>query len=51
MLTNLRAQVEGVDVTPTRWRHLPLEMQREVVGQEVTGSQSGAAVQSALTDV
>lgn len=49
--TNLRAQMEGVDVPSTRWRHLSLEMQREVVSQEVTGSQSGAAVQSTLTNV
>lgn len=43
--------MKGMDVLPTRWRHLPLEMQSEVVSQEVTGSQSSAAVQSALTDV
>lgn len=49
--TNLRAQMEGVDVSPSGRRHLPLEMQGEVVGQEVTGGQSRSAVQGALTNV
>lgn len=43
--------MKSVDVSPACWRHLPLEMQREVVGQEVTGSQARAPVQSTLTDV
>lgn len=43
--------MEGVDVSSTRRRHLSLEMQGEVVGQEMTGSQPRATVQSALTNV
>lgn len=43
--------MKGMDVPSACWRHLPLKMQGEVVGQEVTGSQSGAAVKSTLTNV
>lgn len=50
-LTNLRAKMEGVDVLPPSRRHLPLEVQSEVVGQEVTRRQSRAVVQSTLADV
>lgn len=43
--------MKGMNVSPTRRRHLPLEMQSKVVRQEVTGSQSGAAVQSTFANV
>lgn len=49
--TNLRSKMKSMDVTPACWRHLPLEMQGEVVSQEVTGSQARATVQGALTNV
>lgn len=51
ILTNLRAKMEGVDVLPPSRRHLPLEVQSEVVSQEVTRRQSRAVVQSTLADV
>lgn len=43
--------MKGVNMSPALRRHLPLEMQGEVVGQEVTGSQSGTLVQRAFTNV
>lgn len=43
--------MKGVDVTSARRRHLPLEVQGEVIGQEVTRGQSGAAVQGALANI
>lgn len=50
-ITNLGTQMKGVDVLPTSWRHLPLKMQGEVISQEVARSQSGAAIQSTLTNI
>ena len=49
--TNLGAQMESVDVLSSRGRHLPLKVQGEIVRQEVTGRQAGAAVQSVLTNL
>lgn len=43
--------MKSMDVLAASWRHLPLEVQAEVVGQEVTRSQPRAAVQRTLTDV
>lgn len=40
-----------MDVLAAGWRHLPLEVQAEVVSQEVTRSQSRAAVQRTLADI
>lgn len=43
--------MKGMDVLLTLWRHLPLEMESKVVGQEVTSSQSRSAVQCTLTNI
>ena len=43
--------MKSVDVPSTCRGHLPLEMQSQVVCQEVTGSQSWAAVQSTFTHI
>ena len=51
LTTDLGAQVQGVDVASSRRRHLPLEVQSEEVGQEVTCRQTGAEVQSSLAHI
>lgn len=43
--------MESVDVLAACWRHLPLEVQAQVVSQEVAGSQPRAPVQRTLTHI
>lgn len=49
--TDLGSKMKSVDVLPACWRHLPLEVQAQVVSQEVAGSQPRAPVQRTLTDI